>query len=88
MLDMTHRTLVTQEQIGKAFASQAATALRLRSSTAQERIAKLPSCATLYWRGAKSGTDWPRPIWANRRRRWISAKFCRYAWKPMTPSAT
>ncbi len=41
MLDMTHRTLVTQEQIAQAFASQAATALRLRTSTAQERIAKI-----------------------------------------------
>ncbi len=35
MLDMTHRTLVTQEQISQVFNSQAATALRLRSSTAQ-----------------------------------------------------
>jgi len=41
MLDMTHRTLVTQEQIAQAFASQAATALRLRISTAEERIAKI-----------------------------------------------
>ena len=41
MLDMTHRTLVTQEHVGKVFASQAATALRLRTSTAQERIAKI-----------------------------------------------
>lgn len=41
MLDMTHRTLVTQEHIAQVFASQAATALRLRTSTAQERIAKI-----------------------------------------------
>ena len=41
MLDMTDRTLVTQEHIGKVFDSQAATALRLRTSSAQERIAKI-----------------------------------------------
>jgi len=41
MLDMTDRTLVTQEHLGQVFASQAATALRLRTSTARERIAKI-----------------------------------------------